>query len=141
MAKKALKKTTKRMGRPKGSKNKNADKGLIAQFSKMAFDAQQAALSQMASMYESAKTSRAAELIAELGKLGISTGKKRGRPAKDSNGGGHVVGNSRRAGKTVAAKFRSKVDASKTWAGRGLMPKWLVAEMKAGKLKKEDFAI
>lgn len=60
---------------------------------------------------------------------------KRGRPAGD-NGRNHAL-----KGKKVAPKYRSKQDSKLTWSGRGLTPRWLKAEMKAGKLKKEDFAI
>ena len=38
----------------------------------------------------------------------------------------------------VKPKYRNK--KGETWAGRGKTPRWLVAEMKAGK-KKEDFLI
>jgi len=41
-------------------------------------------------------------------------------------------------GKKVAPKYRGPKGA--TWAGRGLKPKWLVAEIKKGK-KLESFAI
>ena len=44
-------------------------------------------------------------------------------------------------GSKVAPKFRSKKDPSLTWAGRGATPLWMREEMKAGKLKKEAFAI
>jgi DNA-binding protein H-NS len=60
---------------------------------------------------------------------------KGGRPA-GGNGRGHAL-----KGKKVAPKYRSKQDPKLTWTGRGLSPRWLKAEMKAGKLKKEDFAI
>ena len=132
MAKKAAIKR----GRPKGSKNSSS---LVKQFSSMAFDAQKAVLDQLSSMYESAKGSRAAQLMAELATLGAYTGKKRGRPAKAAkatNGSKHPL-----AGRKAVAKYRSKKDPSLTWAGRGLPPKWMKAEMKGGKLKKEDFAI
>jgi DNA-binding protein H-NS len=60
---------------------------------------------------------------------------KRGRHA-GSRGRGHPL-----KGKKVAPKYRSKQDPKLTWTGRGLSPRWLKAEMKACKLKKEDFAI
>jgi DNA-binding protein H-NS len=47
----------------------------------------------------------------------------------------------RREAKKVAPKYRSKQDPKLTWAGRRLSPRWLRAEMEAGNLKKEDFAI
>jgi DNA-binding protein H-NS len=60
---------------------------------------------------------------------------KRGRPP-GGIGRGHAL-----KGKKVAPKYRSKKNPKLTWSGRGLSPRWLKAEMKAGKLKKEDFAI
>jgi|SRR6266853_3649332 len=41
---------------------------------------------------------------------------------------------------TVAAKYRNPENPSETWAGRGLKPRWLAAEIKSGK-KPEDFLI
>ena len=43
-------------------------------------------------------------------------------------------------GSKVAPKYRHPADASLTWAGRGMPPKWLAAELAEGK-KLEDFAI
>ena len=48
---------------------------------------------------------------------------------------------SKLAGRKIAPKFRSKKDPSLQWAGRGATPRWMREEMKAGKLKKEAFAI
>jgi DNA-binding protein H-NS len=46
----------------------------------------------------------------------------------------------RREAKKVTPKYRSQQDPKLTWTGGGLSPRWLKAEMKASKLKKEDFA-
>src|ERR1700683_4398405 len=43
-------------------------------------------------------------------------------------------------GSSVAPKYRNPENASETWAGRGLKPRWLAAAIKSGK-KLEDFAI
>lgn len=43
-------------------------------------------------------------------------------------------------GVKVAPKYRHPADASKTWAGRGMPPKWMSAELAKGK-KLEDFLI
>ena len=40
----------------------------------------------------------------------------------------------------VAPKYRNPANASETWAGRGQPPRWLAAELKAGK-KLEDYLI
>jgi DNA-binding protein H-NS len=47
---------------------------------------------------------------------------------------------SKMKGRTVAPKYRNPKNRSETWAGRGAMPRWMAAEIKAGK-KREDFAI
>jgi H-NS histone family len=43
-------------------------------------------------------------------------------------------------GQKVAPKYRNPKNRSETWAGRGVMPRWMAAEIKAGK-KREDFLI
>jgi DNA-binding protein H-NS len=40
----------------------------------------------------------------------------------------------------VLPKFRNPSDPSETWAGRGKQPRWMVAQLKAGK-KMNDFLI
>jgi DNA-binding protein H-NS len=52
------------------------------------------------------------------------------------------IGNGSRGGKTrsVAAKYRNPKNADEVWSGRGRMPLWLGAEIKAGK-DREDFLI
>jgi DNA-binding protein H-NS len=40
-----------------------------------------------------------------------------------------------------APKYRSRKDKSMKWSGRGLTPRWMRAEMKGTKLKKDDFLI
>jgi DNA-binding protein H-NS len=56
----------------------------------------------------------------------------------DGNGNGSRRGR----GKTriVAAKYRNPKNADEVWSGRGRMPLWLGAEIKAGKARK-DFLI
>jgi len=66
-------------------------------------------------------------------------GPRRGRPPKVSaNGDGSRA--------SPAPKFRSRKDPSKSWAGRGLQPKWMKQEIveakkRGKKLTKEDFRI
>jgi DNA-binding protein H-NS len=61
--------------------------------------------------------------------------------AFESNGGGHVIGNSRTASLKVsngkadkrakaAPKYQSKKDKSVKWSGRGMTPIWMREEMK-----------
>jgi DNA-binding protein H-NS len=77
---------------------------------------------------------RSAELQSQLAALGdggwVSSGKKAvGRPA-----------GSKLKGKKVAPKYRNPKNRSETWAGRGATPRWMAAQIKAGK-KREDFLI
>lgn len=43
-------------------------------------------------------------------------------------------------GSKVEPKYRNPADPTQTWAGRGMPPKWLAAELARGR-KLEDFAI
>lgn len=48
----------------------------------------------------------------------------------------------KRKGKgSVAPKYRDPKNPENTWAGRGRMPRWLVAATKGSKARKEDFLI
>ena len=60
---------------------------------------------------------------------------KAGVPAKKSPGK-----KSSQKGTKVEPKYRNPADATQTWAGRGMPPKWLAAELAKGR-KLEDFAI
>lgn len=53
--------------------------------------------------------------------------------------GGASSGGTRRsslAGRKVAPKYRNPADASQTWTGRGVAPKWAAELKKAGQLDK-----
>lgn len=47
---------------------------------------------------------------------------------------------SARKGQKVAAKYRNPINASETWTGRGVKPRWLKALIDTGK-RIEDFLI
>lgn len=49
-------------------------------------------------------------------------------------------GKARRAGGTVAPKYRNPADPEQTWSGRGKRPRWFNDALKAGK-KEKDLAI
>lgn len=54
---------------------------------------------------------------------------------------GHArAGKARRAGSTVAPKYRNPADPEQTWSGRGKRPRWFNDALKAGK-KEKDLAI
>jgi hypothetical protein len=44
-------------------------------------------------------------------------------------------------GAQVAPKYHSKKDKSLTWSSRGAVPRWMTADMKGTKLKKDAFLI
>jgi len=56
------------------------------------------------------------------------------------NGKVRVPKRARRPYPPVRPKFRNPENPSETWAGRGKQPRWLVAQLKAGK-KADDFRI
>jgi DNA-binding protein H-NS len=56
------------------------------------------------------------------------------------SGNGKIVQRGRGMTRSVAAKYRNPNNADEVWSGRGRMPLWLGAEIKAGKTR-EDFLI
>ena len=52
-----------------------------------------------------------------------------------------VLGKGRKGTGSVAPKYRDPQNPQNTWAGRGRVPRWMVAATKGGKAKKEDFLI
>jgi DNA-binding protein H-NS len=71
-------------------------------------------------------SSKAGQLQSQLAALGLGNGGNRGA--------------SKMKGRKVAPKYRNPKNRSETWAGRGAMPRWMAAAIKAGK-KKESFLI
>jgi DNA-binding protein H-NS len=55
-------------------------------------------------------------------------------------GAGNGTHRGRGKARSVAAKYRNPKNADEVWSGRGRMPLWLGAEIKAGK-DREDFLI
>ena len=55
-------------------------------------------------------------------------------------GGGQARRKSALKGRKVAPKYRNPANPSETWAGRGVRPRWLQAQLKRGR-KIEAFAI
>lgn len=54
--------------------------------------------------------------------------------------GQSLSGNNPQKGRKIPAKYVNPKNQAETWAGRGMYPKWLDRELKAGK-KLEDFAV
>lgn len=69
------------------------------------------------------------QVIAEIKSLAASIG-----VTVDIKGGAEKTV---RKGKKVDPKYRNPDDASKTWTGRGVAPKWMQALLSAGKDKSE----
>ena len=70
---------------------------------------------------------KAGQLQSQLAALGLGNGGDKRRISKVK-------------GRKVAPKYRNPKNRSETWAGRGAMPRWMAAEIKAGK-KRESFLI
>ena len=70
--------------------------------------------------------------------------KKPGRPAKQATKKAAKKATkkaaSKRAGMKVAPKYRNPANPKETWTGRGRQPRWMAAQVKAGK-KPEEFLI
>jgi DNA-binding protein H-NS len=52
-----------------------------------------------------------------------------------------LFGRKGRRGGGVAIKYRDPTNPLHAWTGRGRMPRWMVAAMRGGKAKKEEFLI
>jgi len=52
-----------------------------------------------------------------------------------------LFGKGRKGKGSVAVKYRDSHNRENTWTGRGRMPRWMVAAMKGGKAKRDDFLI
>lgn len=95
---------------------------VVNDFKALTLAQQHEAFPAITSHYNAAKESRRLELEAEIRAMGFVPGEGKKPPA-------------------VAAKYRSRKDASLTWAGRGATPSWLKAEMAESGLPLEDFRV
>ena len=74
-------------------------------------------------------------LTASLERLdAIGTG---GSPARGKRGPRAGTGK----GRKIEPKYRNPENEAEVWAGRGNRPRWLVAALKGGRKKLEDFAV
>jgi DNA-binding protein H-NS len=78
-------------------------------------------------------TDRRQQLEAQLQRIA-------GRAARNGANGGESQSNSQPKLR-ILPRFRSKKDATVTWSGRGVLPKWMREEMEGTSLTKEDFRI
>lgn len=93
---------------------------LVTDFKALTLSQQQEIFPAITAVYNAAKEARRQELEAEIRYLGFRPGEAKKPP-------------------TVAAKYRSKKDPAKTWAGRGAEPNWLKTEMAETGLLLEEF--
>ena len=129
MAKKA-----KRRGRPPGSKNKKS----IGTFVRtMDVPQLRAHIDQLQSILAKKVSEQRSYFEKQLSDLGGYVSKKASAAYSAITPGKPRTG--RRA--KAPPKYRSKKYPNVTWSGRGMMAGWLKEEMKATKLKKEDFLI
>lgn len=91
-------------------------------FKSLPLDQQTAIYPQITAAFNASKDARRVQLETEIRALGFRPGEGRKAP-------------------TAAVKYRSKADASKTWAGRGAEPTWLKTEMKSSGLPLEAFRV
>ena len=90
---------------------------------------------EIARLMQQAEEARKAEIRAVVADIKVKM-TEYGITAADLGSAGR---SSRAKGMTVAAKYRHP-STSETWTGRGKMPRWLQAQVSAGK-RKEDFLI
>ena len=90
---------------------------------------------EIARLMQQAEAARKAEVSAVIAEIKAKMAEY-GITAADLGSAGR---SSRAKGVTVAAKYRN-LATGETWTGRGKMPRWLQAQVSAGK-GKEDFLI
>ena len=90
---------------------------------------------EIARLMQQAESARKAEVSAVIAEIKAKMAEY-GITAADLGSAGR---SSRAKGVTVAAKYKN-VATGETWTGRGKMPRWLQAEVAAGR-RKDDFLI
>ena len=90
---------------------------------------------EIARLMQQAEAARKAEVSAVIAEIKAKM-LEYGITAADLGSSGR---SSRAKGMTVAAKYRNRA-TGEAWTGRGKMPRWLQAEVAAGR-RKEDFLI
>lgn len=104
-------------------------------FALLGLEAQAALLPELNQLYATAKQAKVDELKAQLAALGVSyTPRTRGqsKPKPEAPADERAK---------PEAKYRSLVNPTVTWTGRGANPRWLVAEMAETGKPKEAFLI
>jgi DNA-binding protein H-NS len=127
----------KRHGRPPGSKNKAAPPQLGKAVSKMDIGQLRGYISDLQDTLSTKVQQQRDFLESQLAGLQLYASNKAGAAVRSVM---QLPPNDRRRA-PARPKYRSKKHKRFQWSGRGLMPKWMVEEMKGTKLTKEDFLI
>ena len=106
-------------------------RAVVAWFEKLSFDEQKDALGKIHNLHEQSRSTKRAELEAQLSALGYGAAKPRGRPRKSVVASGNGSAAKRRRTGKVKAKYRDP-KTNETWSGRGRMASWLKAKQDAG---------
>ena len=125
---------TKRRGRPPGSTNKNRLAGKVAN---MDVGQLRAHIGDLVEMLAAKVQQQREFLEGQLAGLQVYANNKAGAAVRTVM---RLPPNDLRRA-PARPKYRSRKHKRLKWSGRGLMPKWMVEEMKGTKLTKEDFLI
>jgi DNA-binding protein H-NS len=127
----------KRRGRPPGSKNKATPAKLSSAVSKMDIGQLRDLVSDLQDTLTAKVNQQRAYLESQLAGLQVYASNKAGAAVRTVM---RLPPNERRRA-PARPKYRSRKHKRFTWSGRGLMPRWMVEEMKGTKLTKDDFLI
>src|SRR5262245_22654163 len=104
---------------------------VVAWFGKLSFDEQKNALGRIQEQHDQARSTKRAELEAQLAALSHGVANRRGRPRKSAMANGDARGPARALAGKVKAKYRDP-KTKETWSGRGRMAGWLKDKQDAG---------
>jgi DNA-binding protein H-NS len=127
-------KKAKRRGRPPGSKNNTKEGGPIAS---MDVGQLRAHIGDLVDMLATKVQQQREFLEGQLAGLQTYANNKAGAAVRTVM----QLPPSERQRAPVKPKYRSKKHKRLKWSGRGLMPRWMVDEMKGTKLTRDDFLI
>jgi DNA-binding protein H-NS len=127
----------KRRGRPPGSKNKTSPGTLAKSVANMDVGQLRAHVGELVELLATKVQQQREFLEGQLAGLQVYAGNKAGAAVRTVM---QLPPNDRRRA-PAKPKYRSRKHKRLKWSGRGLMPKWMVEEMKGTKLTKDDFLI
>jgi DNA-binding protein H-NS len=131
-------KKAKRRGRPPGSKNKQLSVGGLAKnVANMDVGQIRTHIGDLVELLAAKVQQQREFLDGQLAGLQTYANNKAGAAVRTVM---QLPPNDRRRA-PAKPKYRSRKHKRLKWSGRGLMPKWMVEEMKGTKLTKEDFLI